>query len=143
MDRLFRRSGLLREKWDAVHYADGSTYGEKTIKRACSVTTEYYTPSDGRGQKPSGAEGDSTVDSPFTVSPSVDVDSATDGNTVYEREQARIETIGSLECRLRELEAENERLRDKRAKRKALEDNTSQESSPTGIIHRLKQILSG
>ncbi|GGL41488.1 hypothetical protein GCM10009037_26370 [Halarchaeum grantii] len=44
MDRLFRESGLLREKWDEVHYADGSTYGEKTIERAVQRTSEFYDP---------------------------------------------------------------------------------------------------
>ncbi|MFA9417945.1 hypothetical protein [Natrinema sp. HArc-T2] len=44
MDRLFRQSGLLRDKWDEVHYADGSTYGEKTIERAISSTSEFYDP---------------------------------------------------------------------------------------------------
>ncbi|KTG30225.1 phage NrS-1 polymerase family protein, partial [Haloferax profundi] len=45
MDTLFRQSGLLRAKWDEVHYADGSTYGEKTIERATEATSEYYDPS--------------------------------------------------------------------------------------------------
>ncbi|ELZ68542.1 hypothetical protein C457_11076 [Haloferax prahovense DSM 18310] len=45
MDTLFRQSGLLRAKWDEVHYADGSTYGEKTIDRAIEATSEYYDPS--------------------------------------------------------------------------------------------------
>lgn len=44
MDRLFRRSGLMRAKWDEQHYADGSTYGEKTIQRAIANTTEFYEP---------------------------------------------------------------------------------------------------
>lgn len=44
MDRLFRQSGLSREKWDAVHYADGTTYGAKTITRAISRTDDVYTP---------------------------------------------------------------------------------------------------
>jgi len=42
MDRLFRQSDLMRDKWDEVHYADGSTYGEKTIERATSTVTEHY-----------------------------------------------------------------------------------------------------
>jgi primase-polymerase (primpol)-like protein len=42
VDELFRRSGLLRAKWDDVHYADGSTYGEKTVERACQRITEAY-----------------------------------------------------------------------------------------------------
>lgn len=40
MDRLFRQSGMYRGKWDEVHYADGSTYGEKTVERAIQTTTE-------------------------------------------------------------------------------------------------------
>ncbi|WP_435078785.1 phage NrS-1 polymerase family protein [Halococcus sp. AFM35] len=44
VDRLFRRSGLIREKWDQIHYADGSTYGEKTVERAVAKTTDVYTP---------------------------------------------------------------------------------------------------
>ena len=44
VDRLFRDSGLYREKWDAVHFADGSTYGEKTVERAVAGTDEFYTP---------------------------------------------------------------------------------------------------
>jgi primase-polymerase (primpol)-like protein/uncharacterized coiled-coil protein SlyX len=44
MDQLFRRSGLMREKWDEVHYADGSTYGEKTVERAIAGTSEFYDP---------------------------------------------------------------------------------------------------
>ena len=47
MEQLFRQSGLLREKWDEVHYADGSTYGEKTIKRAIATTSEFYDPDAG------------------------------------------------------------------------------------------------
>ncbi|HEU5379128.1 MAG TPA: hypothetical protein VFV38_27210 [Ktedonobacteraceae bacterium] len=34
MDRLFRQSGLMRDKWDARHYGSGETYGQRTIARA-------------------------------------------------------------------------------------------------------------
>ena len=44
INRLFRQSGLMREKWDEVHYTDGSTYGEKTIERAVAGVSEYYDP---------------------------------------------------------------------------------------------------
>ncbi|WP_207589984.1 hypothetical protein [Halomontanus rarus] len=44
LDRLFRRSGLVREKWDEVHYADGSTYGDRTVERAIDTTSEFYDP---------------------------------------------------------------------------------------------------
>jgi len=42
MDRIFRRSGLLRDKWDKKHYGDGRTYGEATIQNAIDSTTETY-----------------------------------------------------------------------------------------------------
>jgi primase-polymerase (primpol)-like protein len=37
IDRLFRRSGLMRSKWDAKHYSDGSTYGQVTIARVLTL----------------------------------------------------------------------------------------------------------
>ena len=33
-DRIFRKSGRVRPKWDAKHYRDGMTYGEHTIQVA-------------------------------------------------------------------------------------------------------------
>lgn len=43
IDRLFRRSGLMREKWD--RRAGAATYGERTIKKACASCVEIYNPS--------------------------------------------------------------------------------------------------
>jgi putative DNA primase/helicase len=43
IDRIFRQSGLMRDKWDEKHGA--STYGQMTIKKAIEGTTEFYTPS--------------------------------------------------------------------------------------------------
>jgi putative DNA primase/helicase len=31
IDRIFRTSALMREKWDRVSYSDGRTYGEGVI----------------------------------------------------------------------------------------------------------------
>ena len=42
MDRIFRTSGLFREKWDQKHHADGATYGEETIDRAVENTDSVY-----------------------------------------------------------------------------------------------------
>lgn len=44
IDRLFRRSGLYREKWNARHSAGGATYGEQTISNACNMTESIYSP---------------------------------------------------------------------------------------------------
>lgn len=46
MDRLFRRSGLMRDKWDETHYSDGRTYGQGTIDKALADRIEGY---DARG----------------------------------------------------------------------------------------------
>ena len=43
MDRLFRVSGLHREKWDARR--GSKTYGERTVDRAIASNTERYVPS--------------------------------------------------------------------------------------------------
>lgn len=41
MDRLFRMSALYRpEKWDRRHSADGRTYGQLTIDKACQNRTQ-------------------------------------------------------------------------------------------------------
>jgi len=41
-DRLFRKSGLMRAKWDEKHYADGRTYGQELINRVSKGTkTEH------------------------------------------------------------------------------------------------------
>ena len=44
MDRLFRQCKLFREKWDKVHHANGSTYGEETLEQAIQRTENVYTP---------------------------------------------------------------------------------------------------
>ena len=50
MDRLFRRSGLYREKWDVRHYNDDRTYGQGTIFKVLEGQIEFYTPG-GNGQR--------------------------------------------------------------------------------------------
>lgn len=47
MDRIFRQSGLYRDKWDKRHYADGRTYGQGVLQAAIKFTEncfrqEYY-----------------------------------------------------------------------------------------------------
>tara|TARA_R110002096_G_scaffold97694_8_gene217692 strand:- start:5693 stop:6103 length:411 start_codon:yes stop_codon:yes gene_type:complete len=33
IDQVFRKSKLMRPKWDKTHYSDGSTYGERIIQK--------------------------------------------------------------------------------------------------------------
>lgn len=43
IDRLFRSSALMREKWDEVHDGAGHTYGQMTIAQACMYVSETLT----------------------------------------------------------------------------------------------------
>ncbi len=44
MDRIFRSSGLFRQKWDEKHHANGATYGEETLDKAIESTEDVYSP---------------------------------------------------------------------------------------------------
>jgi putative DNA primase/helicase len=45
IDALFRQSGLMRPKWDEVHYGNGQTYGEHTIEKVVGGPTVHTQPS--------------------------------------------------------------------------------------------------
>lgn len=47
MERIFRSSGLYRQKWDDKHHADGATYGEETLNKAIEATENVYSPNNG------------------------------------------------------------------------------------------------
>lgn len=47
MDRIFRNSGLYREKWDQRRGSD--TYGRTTIGKACAMCKDVYDPSNNAG----------------------------------------------------------------------------------------------
>ncbi len=128
MDHLFRQSGLLREKWDEVHYADGSTYGEKTIERAIATTSEFYDPN----------VGDDTADeTPGGSSPDVGAaDSERSSAYLAEKNRLLSDRVDELEATLAEkteridaLEAEVERLTDELATRSQKEDSQSEHVS--------------
>jgi len=42
MDGLFRKSGLMRPKWDEKHFGDGRTYGQSVIEEAISGCNDVY-----------------------------------------------------------------------------------------------------
>jgi hypothetical protein len=42
MDRLFRRSALMRDKWNEKHAADGQTYGAMTVGKAVAACRKTY-----------------------------------------------------------------------------------------------------
>lgn len=51
IDRIFRTSGLMREKWDKKHSGDGRTYGQITIEKAIANTSERYSGASQRHDK--------------------------------------------------------------------------------------------
>ncbi|WP_455429445.1 phage NrS-1 polymerase family protein [Natronorubrum halophilum] len=113
VDRLFRQSGLLRDKWDEVHYADGSTYGEKTIERAIANTSEFY--------DPDAREDSSEASSRQSESSTAGSHDEPTQNYAYLVEKNRLLTdlVDDLEAtleekdeRIAELEATNEALRE-------------------------------
>jgi hypothetical protein len=53
IDRLFRQSGLMREKWDARRGA--STYGSRTISTALKGRTDFYKPKNAEALGETGA----------------------------------------------------------------------------------------
>jgi primase-polymerase (primpol)-like protein len=114
VDRLFRDSGLMREKWDEVHFSDGSTYGGKTVKRAISGTNEFYDPATG----PEESVVDVVKDSP--------VNAAGHTSSSNERIESLNRVIERLDRRIRMLETEKDQLRSdlqaERTRRKELEE---------------------
>ncbi|MEI8013131.1 MAG: hypothetical protein WCI27_11760, partial [Candidatus Omnitrophota bacterium] len=42
MDIIFRKSGLMRFKWDEKHFSDGRTYGQAVIQKAIEGCQEVY-----------------------------------------------------------------------------------------------------
>ncbi len=113
VDLLFRQSGLLRDKWDDVHYADGSTYGEKTIERAIANTSDFYDPDAG-----DDSTGSSPRQSESSTAGSHDEPAQTHAYLV-EKNRLLTDRIDDLETtldekdeRIVELKADNQELRE-------------------------------
>ena len=130
MDRLFRRSKLDRPKWGEEHYADGSTYGEKTIARAIAHTSEFYEPSE------SGVE-------------TQEVGSSRDRERVYLKERVSLlrKQTTSLE---REVEAKTARIErlerrletyEGRSVTSSEESESSRETQSKSLVRRLRGIF--
>jgi putative DNA primase/helicase len=56
MDRLFRDSGLYREKWDRRHYGNGATYGAVCVARTLLKLDDYYSPPAADSEKDDGGD---------------------------------------------------------------------------------------
>lgn len=121
MDRLFRDSGLMRGKWDKVHFANGAKYGEVCLARTLLTVDDYYTPpspstssgSDDRHRSPgeSSSSPSSGADQSSESAP-IDAGAVEDARRLaaqVQRQQreldAKRERIAELEARLRQYRA--------------------------------------
>jgi len=131
LDRLFRKSGLMREKWDERHFADGSTYGEKTAERAIAGTSEFYEPSGDASSASAAADTTAPSDEERQTAPT-----GADIENLRDRETDRLERIEELETKLRETLDETERLRSaleaERERRRELEAELEAEREDAG-----------
>jgi len=142
------RRGSVELYGDEVHYADGSTYGEKTIERAIATTSEFYDPdagddvADPHGTPDGVAAGGTPAE--------------TDRSRAYLTEKNRLlsERVDELEAtleqkteRIETLEAEIERLTEELAARdqeteqshkkdSGTADETGDDSEPASLLHR-------
>ncbi len=57
MGSLFRKSGLMRPKWDEKHFSDGKTYGQSLIEKAIESCANAYQ-SSGSGFKHKSTQGE-------------------------------------------------------------------------------------
>nr|WP_246308266.1 hypothetical protein [Halosimplex rubrum] len=132
VDQLFRQSGLLREKWDEVHYADGSTYGEKTIERAIANTSEFYDPDSGDESTQSHASSStSTTDAGRDESDRSHAYLAEKNRLLTDRVDELEATLEQKNERIETLEAEIERLTEELADRDRETDRTHEEQAVT------------
>jgi putative DNA primase/helicase len=143
MDRLFRESGLMRPKWDEQHFADGATYGERTIERAISGSDEFYTGSSSSSTSTARTSDPSNEAQPVTRSVA---------RTATEQAEGADETmvpksvVDDLNAELQRLERENESLRaelaTERERRQELEAADSNSEDTAGLWATLLARLS-
>ncbi|WP_254547378.1 phage NrS-1 polymerase family protein [Halomarina pelagica] len=139
MDQLFRQSGLMREKWDEVHYADGSTYGEKTIERARANATEFYDPESGEeSAQSSTTAGGSSADAGNGGSERTQAYVTEKNRLLTDRVEELEATLDKKDEQIAALEAEVERLEAKVADQISLDD---EENESVSVWERTKQLF--
>lgn len=104
----------MREKWDEQHYADGSTYGEKTIERAIGGCSAFYNPErgpDSMDQTPQSASATVTAGSTRRDSnEDADVGASTSSSHVSGRADSSRDQLDRVERLVSELDTAVERI---------------------------------
>jgi len=106
MDRLFRKSGLMREKWDKVHFANGATYGDVCLSRTLLKVNDYYNPP----TKPAESADSSPARSQFDAETATDSSpTPADATGVRAVEDAK-RLASEVQRQQRKLQAQRERI---------------------------------
>ena len=137
MDRLFRDSGLMRGKWDKVHFANGATYGAVCIARTLLTVDDYYTPpseSTPSSSNDSRRPPDETSTSSESIHPRepapIDAGAVEDARRLAAKVQRQQRELDAKRKRIAELEA---RLRQYRAVLGIDEPDDSDRSREDGV----------
>ena len=139
MDAMFRRSGLMREKWDEVHYADGATYGERTIERALEMVDDVYEPDRDPDGEDGGFQSSARPDETSSEGSGESASSPSGFEAVYleernrllrEKVQSQAATIERQRDRIDRLEDELEQVRDQLSVLDALVADSPQGEKP-------------
>ncbi|SIS15931.1 phage NrS-1 polymerase family protein [Natronorubrum thiooxidans] len=148
MDRLFRQSGLIRGKWDDVHHADGSTYGEKTLERAIAATDDFYEPTTSTVETSVDTAANTDSDTASPLEAGIAEPSSEGGDRVYLEEkndllETRIDeleqTIADQRDQIEQLTAERQQLRSIVDQQESdLEDTTEPPSEKDGDSSSLR-----
>jgi hypothetical protein len=112
MDRLFRDSGLMRGKWDSVHFANGATYGDVCIARTLLEVDDFYSPPEKPSESPDvppsspGSETGSTAESSSGSTAVAGVQAAEDAKRLATRVQEQQRELDEKQERIDELETQ-------------------------------------
>lgn len=159
MDQLFRQSELIRPKWDEQHFANGDTYGERTIERAISGVSDFYEPSesDVRTEPSKQSSTTQSSDGPARATQAETDEPSSNRERAYLKEQnkvltAKLEqqeaTIEQQQERIESLEAELAALRSSSGSTEISDEQspdqqpaTSNETDESSVWDRMKRLL--
>lgn len=159
MDQLFRQSQLIRPKWDEQHFANGDTYGERTIERAISGVSDFYEPSesDVRTEPSKQSSATQSSDGPTRTTQTEADEQSSSRERAYLKEQNKVLTA-KLEQQEATIEQQQERIESLEAELAALRSSsgaaeisneqppdqhpaTSDETDESSVWDRMKRLV--
>ena len=159
MDQLFRQSELIRPKWDEQHFANGDTYGERTIERAISGVSDFYEPSESNARTESSRQSSTTQssDRPTKATQTKTDEQSSSRERAYLKEQNKVLTA-KLKQQEATIEQQQERIESLEAELAALQSSsgsaeitgeqpsdqqlaTSDETDESSVWDRMKRLV--